>query len=252
MIKIFIFFFSLLLSCSLFAQDTIRIAVAANFFATMKSITQDFNQQTGIKVSISNGATGSLFTQIKHGAPYDLFFSADEKRPKLLEEQGLIEKGSRFTYVTGRLVVWAPNPSKVSPNLADLKLNNPHFRFIAIANPKTAPYGLASIQILKHYGLYQTLKQNNQIALGENVGKVFHYIASGNAQLGLVAKSYVINPNKPIKGKFIEIDKNLHPTIKQQAVILKGKNSKNVQHFLIYLASPKAKKIMTSQGYEVD
>ncbi len=251
MIKIFIFFFSLLLSCSLFAKDTIRIAVAANFFATMKSITQDFNQQTGIKVSISNGATGSLFTQIKHGAPYDLFFSADEKRPKLLEEQGLIEKGSRFTYVTGRLVVWAPNPSKVSPNLADLKLNNPHFRFIAIANPKTAPYGLASIQILKHYGLYQTLKQNNQIALGENVGKVFHYIASGNAQLGLIAKSYASNPNKPLKGEFAEIDKSLYPEIKQQAVVLKGKNSNAVNMFLKYFHSNKVQEKIQTYGYGI-
>ena len=251
MIKIFIFFFSLLLSCSLFAQDTIRIAVAANFFATMKSITQDFNQQTGIKVSISNGATGSLFTQIKHGAPYDLFFSADEKRPKLLEEQGLIEKGSRFTYVTGRLVVWAPNPSKVSPNLADLKLNNPHFRFIAIANPKTAPYGLASIQILKHYGLYQTLKQNNQIALGENVGKVFHYIASGNAQLGLIAKSYASNPNNPLKGEFVEIDKSLYPEIKQQAVVLKGKNSNAVNMFLKYFHSNKVQEKIQTYGYGI-
>ena len=251
MIKIPVFFFSLLLSCSLLAQDMVRIAVASNFYATMKTLTKDFSLQTGIKVSISNGATGSLYTQIKQGAPYDLFFSADENRPKLLEQQGLIEKNSRFTYATGRLVVWSPNPSKVSPNLADLKLNNPHFRFIAIANPKTAPYGLASIQILKYYGLYQTLKHNNKIAQGENIGKAYHYIASGNAQLGLVAKSYVTNPQKPLKGKFIEIDKSLYPTIKQQAVILKGKNSNAVKMFLKYFHSNKVQEKIQSYGYGI-
>jgi len=231
------------------AKDTIHIAVAANFLATMKTLSKTFNQQTGIKVIVSNGATGMLYAQIKRGAPYDLFFAADAKRPALLEQQGLIEPNSRFTYVMGRLVIWSPNADKVSPDLNKFKKNDPNVRFFAIANPKIAPYGVAARAVLQHYGLYQSLSDHNQIVLGENIGKTFHYIASGNAQIGLVAKSYVSNPKQPVKGQFREIDAGLYPKIEQQAVIIKGKASAAVRQFLAFFQSPSAQQQIQRYGY---
>ena len=230
-------------------KGVVRIAVASNFLATFKTVSRDFTEQTGIKVHISNGATGMLYAQIKRGAPYDLFFSADSKRPLLLEEEGLTEPGSRFTYVFGKLVAWSPKPEKISPDLAKLKADNPALRFMAIANPKTAPYGEAAKAALKFYGLYAALKAQNKFALGENVGKAYHYVVSGNAQIGLVAKSYVANPERPVKGAFYDIPNHLYPEIAQQAVLLKGKNSPAVQAFLNYFKSAKVQDLIESRGY---
>lgn len=239
----------LMLSSMAYAQQTIRIAVASNFLATLKALSKDFTKQTGIRVQISNGATGMLYAQIKKGAPYDMFFAADARRPKLLDEQGDIEAGSRFTYVTGKLVSWSLNPNKVTPDLSKLKTDNKNLHFVAIANPKTAPYGTAAVAVLKHYGLYEPLSQSGKIALGENIGKAFHYAASGNAQLGLVAKSYVSNPEKPVGGRYFEIPTNLYPQLVQQAVILKGKDSSAVKTFLKYFKSQAARQRIEAYGY---
>lgn len=232
-----------------YANDSLHIAVASNFLATLKAVSRDFTEETGIKVHVSNGATGMLYAQILRGAPYDLFFSADSKRPLLLEQKGVIEPGSRFTYVIGKLVAWSQNPEKISPNLATLQADNPALRFMAIANPKTAPYGEAAKVVLEFYGLYAPLKAENKIALGENVGKTFHYVISGNAQIGLIAKSYVANPAHPVKGEFYDIPSHLYPEIAQQAVIMKGKNSQAVQAFLSYFKSAKVQAMIEYYGY---
>ena len=208
-----------------YAQESVRIAVAANFLATLKALSKDFTAETGIRVDISNGASGMLYAQIKKGAPYDMFFSADSKRPELLEQEGLIEPGSRFTYVTGKLVSWSPDARKVSPNLMMLNANNNRLRFVAMANPKTAPYGAAALTVLKHYGVYDNLKALNKIAISKNICKTNHYAASSNAQIGLVAKSYVSNPNRPVGGEAFEIPPELYPALKQQAAVLKGRKS---------------------------
>lgn len=239
----------LLLTSSMAYADNIKIAVASNFLATLKALSKDFTKQTGIQVQISNGATGMLYAQIQKGAPYDMFFAADAHRPELLDKEGLIVPGSRFTYVTGKLVSWSPNAVSVSPDLQKLNADNKNLHFVAIANPKTAPYGEAAVVVLKHYGLYEKLSRSGKIALGENIGKTFHYAASGNAQLGLVAKSYVSNPEKPVGGRYFEIPTNLYPKLVQQAVILKGKNTPAVQAFLKYFKSEAARKRIEAYGY---
>lgn len=245
----FLLITTLLISSASWAQDSIRIAVASNFLAALKSLSQDFTQQSGIRVDISNGATGMLYAQIKKGAPYDLFFAADAKRPQLLEQEGLIAPGSRFTYVTGKLVAWSPQPDRVTPQLAQLDINNPNLHFMAIANPKTAPYGEAAQAVLKHYGLYQALKSKRKIALGENIGKTYHYVASRNAQLGLVAKSYVANPDKPVPGEYFEIPAHLYPQLNQQAVVLKNRLSQAVEKFLLFFNSEQARQKIQAYGY---
>ena len=232
-----------------YAQESVRIAVAANFLATLKALSKDFTAETGIRVDISNGASGMLYAQIKKGAPYDMFFSADAKRPELLDQEGLIEPGSRFTYVTGKLVSWSPDARKVSPNLMMLNANNNRLRFVAMANPKTAPYGEAALKVLKYYGVYDNLKALNKIAIGENIGKTYHYAASGNAQIGLVAKSYVSNPKRRVSGEVFEIPSELYPELKQQAVVLKGRKSPQTEAFLKYFNSDKARKLIADYGY---
>jgi len=239
----------MLLSSASYAQETIRIAVASNFLATLKALSKDFTAKTGIRVAISNGASGMLYAQIKKGAPYDMFFSADSKRPEKLEQEGFIEANSRFTYVTGKLVAWSPDASKVSADLTQLKVTNPNLHFLAMANPKTAPYGLAALTVLKHYGLYDALRANNKIAIGENAGKTYHYAATRNAQIGLVAKSYVSNPKKPVGGEVFEIPSELYPVLNQQAVVLKGKKTASVSQFIAYFHSSTAQKKIQFYGY---
>ena len=239
----------ILMSSVAYSEDSVRIAVASNFLTTLKALSQDFTKETGITVHISNGATGMLYAQIKHGAPYDLFFAADAKRPEMLEKEGFIEPGSRFTYVTGKLVAWSPEPEKVSPDLSTLQIDNPHLHFVAIANPKTAPYGEAAVAVLTHFGLYEMLKSQHKIALGENIGKTYQYVVSRNAQLGLVAMSYVSNPEKPVGGVNFEIDQNLYPTLVQQAVVIKGRQSKATQSFLKFLHSEEARQRIQAYGY---
>ena len=234
-------------SSDLGAKERIHIAVASNFLRPMKTLSKDFSQRTKIGVLLSKGPTGMLYAQIKRGAPYDLFFAADVKRPKGLEEEGLIEAGSRFTYAKGKLVSWSKN---FSPDLNLLNPNNPQLRFVAIANPKTAPYGKAALEVLNHFGIGDSLKKKTKLAYGENVGKAYHYVASGNAQIGLVALSYLAHSKKN-QGKIYEIPQNTYSEIIQQAAILKGRKSGPVLKFLEYLNSLKAKKIIRSYGYDL-
>ena len=231
------------------ASQTVHIAVASNFLATLKSLAKSFTAETGIKVYISNGASGMLYNKIKRGAPYDLFFSADAKRPLLLDQEGLIVPGSRFTYVTGRLVVWSPDEAVLPADLSKLDPLDKRLRFMAIANPKTAPYGQAAVAVLKHYSLYKGLSAQQKIALGENVGKAFQYTATGNAQIGLVAKSYVSNPNNPVRGAVSEIPRHLYPQLQQQAVIIKGRETEAVKAFIKYFKSEQAQKQIQLFGY---
>ncbi len=250
-------FWCLLLLCSLtfsghaFASQEVRIAVASNFLIPLKSLAKTFTLQTGIPVYISNGASGMLYAKIKRGAPYDIFFSADTRRPLLLEQEGLIEKGSRFTYVVGRLVAWSPNSKKVSADLSILSASDPALRYLAMANPKTAPYGVASVAVLKHYGLYDALTAQKKIALGESIGKAYQYTVTGNAQIGLVAKSYVSNLETPIKGQVFEIPTDIYPLLAQQSVVIKGRETVAVSKFLAFFRSLYAQQQIKRFGYDL-
>ncbi len=230
-------------------EGTVKIAVASNFLATLKALSEEFTKETGIKVEISNGATGMLYAQIKQGAPYDMLFAADAERPKMLAEEGYAESDTRFTYVTGKLVAWSPEPEKVSADLSILKADNPNLQFLAMANPKVAPYGAAAEIVLNHYGLYDELRALNKIVQGENIGKTYHYAATRSAQIGMVAKSYVSNPDKPVGGEYFEIDSALYPPLVQDAVVLTGRNGAETQAFLKFFDSDKARQHIEAYGY---
>ena len=231
-----------LLFCLLPAgADELRIAVASNFSETLRAIALQFEAHSGHEVVLSAGSTGKHYAQIVNGAPFDLFFAADSQRPQRLEKSGLASH--RFTYARGRLVLWSPDEERVD---ADGKvLERGDFRFIAIANPKLAPYGRAAQQVLEALGLWQRLSR--QRVMGENVGQAFQFVKSGNAALGFVAFAQIKQPALPLTGSFWEVPQSLYTPIEQQAVLLK--DSPAARRFFDYMRSETVRRLISEHGY---
>ncbi len=222
----------------------VRVAVASNFSEVIKVIAERFEKSTGHQVILSFGSTGKHYAQIKNGAPYDVFLAADELRPKLLEQEGIALPGSRFTYAIGKLILWSPRKGYVDSAGAVLKQGT--FRFLAIANPRLAPYGKAAREVLQALGLWKAL--GKQMVRGENIGQAFQYIKSGNAELGFVAYSQVKKPGHPIAGSYWMVPQEMYTPIRQQAVLL-TKNAA-AHAFLSFVRSDAALAIIQSYGYE--
>ena len=235
---------SLPLGASALAAET-RIAVAANFTEPAKEIAAKFEAKTGDKVTLSFGSSGQFYTQIANGAPYEVFLSADSERPTKAEAEGLAVAGSRFTYATGRLVLWSKTPGLVDAKGAVLAKGG--FEKLSIADPKAAPYGLAAVETLTKLKLYDSLK--SKIVTGSSITQAFQYVQTGAAELGFVALSQVINEQGGSRWIVPTAD---HTPIDQQAVLLKtGAESATAKAFLAYLKSKDAKAIIKRYGYEV-
>lgn len=219
----------------------LKIAVASNFTKTMKILVKEFESQSTTRIQLSSGSTGRHYAQIVNGAPYDIFFSADAKRPRILEQQGLIHPNSRFTYAIGSLALLINQPN--IPTLSDLK--SPFVKRIAIANPKLAPYGYATKQLLVKHGLWKGIR--NKIIKGENVSQALHFYTSGNAQAALIAKSQLL-PAQQSQSQ--QISPTHHTPIQQQVVVIN--NSKQAKEFMDFIQSPKAHSIIKSSGYGVE
>ena len=228
----------------------VRIAVAANFQSTLHEIAAQYTRDTGHTTLISSGSSGKFYAQIKHGAPFDVFFSADVTRPRLIEEEGLAVQGSRFTYAIGRLTLWSQDPKLLKKNVPEILSNN-RFTHLAIANPKTAPYGTAAQQTLVALGLWNQVK--NQIVQGENIGQTFHFVYSQNAQLGFVSRSQVWDPKINRAGSWWDVPENLYDPLHQQAVLLThGQHNKVARAFLCYVKGPEARSIIERFGYGLE
>ena len=223
--------------------DEIRIAVASNFAEAIKEIAERFEAKTGHEVILAYGSTGKHYAQIKNGAPFEAFFAADVERPKLLEDEGRALSGSRFTYAVGKLVLWSPKPDVVDANGS--VLNTGDFRFIAIANPKLAPYGKAAKEILQARGVWDQLQK--RIVRGENINQAFQFAHSGNAELGFVAFSKVKRPNRAVPGSFWQPPQSLYSAIDQQAVLLKS--NATARAFMAFVQGEEACTIIQSYGY---
>ena len=239
--RAFILIFSLMLAWPLQA-DELSIAVASNFSALMQQIAHRFEQQTGHRVKISSGATGKHFAQIRQGAPFDAFFAADERRPTLLEQQGLAQ--GRFTYAQGKLLLWSPDPALVDD--AGRVLASERFRYLAIANPKLAPYGRAAQQVLQKLGLWSALRR--RMVRGENIGHAYQFVNSGNAELGFVAASQVLRADRPQRGSWWRVPENYYAPIRQQAVRLNEK--KSTRHFMEFMRSDEIRRLISQNGYQ--
>lgn len=237
----------LLLSSSFSFADEISVAVAGNFFKPLKVLAAQFESQTGHHVQLSVGATGKLYAQITNGAPFELFLAADQKRPAKLVEQQLAVKESQFTYAKGKLVFWSSDPALIDTQGERLK--SPDLQHLAIANPKTAPYGEQAIRALKNLGLYKQLE--DKLIQGQNIGQAFQYVSSGNVQQGILALSQVTKDGEITSGSAWIIPGSLYQAIEQDAVLLeKGKNNPAAREFLAYLKTPEALQIIHSFGYE--
>jgi len=224
----------------------VRLAVAANFTDTARQLGTAFTRRTGHQVSYSFGASGQLATQIQQGAPFDIFLSADVERPLWLEQQGLTVDGSRHVYARGRLVLWSADATRRDLSLAGLKAAR--FSHLAIADPKSAPYGLAAEEMLQKHGLLTPLSP--KIVKGGNISQTYGFIKTGAAELGFVALSQVYGQKT---GRYWLIPAADHSPIEQQVVWLK-RSEKNpaALAFMHFLKSPEARKIIRNQGYEVD
>jgi molybdate transport system substrate-binding protein len=239
---------ALALASTLAVADEVQVAVAANFAGPMKPIAADFEKATGHKLSVSLGATGKFYAQIQNGAPFEVFLSADDTTPAKLEQEGLAVTGSRFTYAVGKLALWSAKPGFVDAKGNVLKQNK--FVHLALANPKTAPYGAAAVETLTRLGLLESVSP--KFVQGENIAQAQQFVASGNAELGFVALSQVQENGKLTSGSVWIVPENLHAPILQDAVLLtKGKDSAAAKAFLEYLQGKKAQAIIKGYGYDL-
>lgn len=229
--------------------EEVRVAVASNFHNPLKVIAGKFEKQSGHKIRAITGSTGKLYAQILHGAPFDLFLAADSKRPLLLEKNGQAKMGSRLTYAQGRLALWSVNPDAFSVD-GILSLDKMNIKRLALANPKTAPYGLAARQTLEKLDLWKKL--GARAVRGENIGQTFQFVLSGNVQLGFVALSQVLDPKNKSKGKYWKVPSDFHDPLNQDAVLLeRGNGNPAAKDFLEFLKSELARKVIISYGYDL-
>ncbi len=226
----------------------VSVAVASNFTAPMKAIAQAFERDTGHKAILSFGATGQFYAQIKNGAPFAVLLAADDETPARLEREGVAVPGTRFTYATGKIVLWSKKADLVDTNGEILKTGK--FDKLALANPKLAPYGAAAMQVLEKLNLTKQL--GPKLVEASNIGQTFQFVSSGNAALGFVALSQVFENGKLKEGSGWVVPSNLYSPIKQDAVLLtSGKANVAAQALLQYLRSDKAKAIIVSFGYDL-
>ena len=244
-----IVFFGSLMGTSQAVADELKVAVASNFYPTMKVIAKRYESKTDgssgqqHKVILIPGSSGKHYAQIMNGAPFDVFFSADTERVRLLEQEGRVLAGMRFTYALGKLILWSS-----IDNYVDSKgevLNKKDFRYLAIANPKLAPYGKSAEEALRSLKLWTNLKE--RLVQGENIAQTFQFISTGNAKLGFVAYSQIMNPGLSIDGSFWEVPQSIYKPIEQQAVLLK--DSYIGREFLSFVKSDESLSIIYESGY---
>jgi molybdate transport system substrate-binding protein len=223
--------------------DELRIAVAANFTQPLSQIARLYETSTGNRVILIPGSTGKHFAQISNGAPFDIFYAADAKRPELLEAAGLGIAGSRYNYAIGRLVLWSPLPGFVDPDGAVLATDS--FRYLAIANPKLAPYGRAAQETLERMNQWERLQP--KLVRGENISQAMHFVRSGNAELGLLARSQLVV--QADAGSSWPVPERLHTPIMQQAIALR--DTQAVRQFMQFSRSAAAREIIRNYGYDL-
>ncbi len=228
--------------------EEVLVAVAANFSTPMKRIAADFEHDSGHKARLAFGATGAFYAQIRNGAPFQLLLSADEETPARLVQDGLADASSRFTYAIGSLVLWSAKAGFVDAR-GDMLKAAP-FAKLALANPRTAPYGRAAVETLASLGLLGALEP--RFVQGENIAQTFQFVSTGNAELGFVALSQVWKDGALSEGSAWLVPAELHQPIRQDAVLLTAaRNNAAAVALLQYLKSDKAKAIIRAYGYRI-
>ncbi|QHE87009.1 molybdate ABC transporter substrate-binding protein [Hydrogenophaga sp. BPS33] len=225
-----------------------NVAVAANFADPIKAVASVLQKTTGHTLKITVGATGGLYAQIKNGAPFDVMLAADTKTPAQLETDGLAQPHSRFTYATGKLVLWSADAAKVDAQGSVLKGED--FRKLAIANPKTAPYGAAAVEVMNKLGLSAALTP--KLVQGESIGQTYNFAHTGNAEIAFVAMSQVLNEGRLKNGSMWVVPQNLYAPIQQDAVLLKrAADNEAAVALMKLLKSDNIKTLIRSYGYSI-
>ena len=237
---------TLALNCAWAAE--VHVAVAANFTAPMQKIAAEFEKDTGHKAVLAFGSTGRFYSQIRNGAPFQFLLSADQETPARLEKEGHGVPGTRFTYATGRLVLWSAQPAVVDDKGEVLR--KPGTERIAVADPRLAPYGAAALETMTRLGLVAGLQP--RLVQGESIAQTFQFVSTGNALLGFVALSQVMVDGRIEKGSAWIVPASLHAPIRQDALVLSsGKDNAAVAALAAYLRGDKARAIIRSHGYEI-
>ena len=223
--------------------ETTHIAVASNFTVTMKALISAFEKASPHKIKASYGSSGKIYAQIKHGAPFQIFFSADQAKPSALHNAGYAHS-QPFTYAYGALALWSSQAEFKQQEIARLKAGE--FNKLSLANPKLAPYGIAAIEVLNQLKLAESTR--TKWITGENIAQTYQFVGSGNADLGFVALSQVIN-----KFDYWPVPAHLHNAIRQDAVLLKsGQDNAAAKAFIQFTASKQSQVIIESYGYSYD
>lgn len=234
---------ALLTVSTLSHADTTLVAVAANFTKPMTELAEVFEKTTGHSAKLSFGSSGKFVTQIENGAPFEVFLSADDKSLAKLQQDGFAVANSNFTYAIGKLVLWS-----ATANLVDDQgqiLTKGGFKHLALADPKLAPYGAAAVEVLKNQKVFDKLQA--LFVQGENISQTYQFVSTGNAELGFVALSQVIDSPT---GSLWKIPENLYSPLRQDVVLLKkGEGNPAAPALLQFLKSPEAKAIIAKYGY---
>ena len=228
------------------AAPSLTIAAAADLKYALDSLVTIFKrQQPAAKVTVVYGSSGKFYEQLRHGAPFDLYFSADSDYPRRLQQAGLTA-GAPQPYALGRLVLWS---KKLNPNAQGIgTLLNPRVKYVAIANPAHAPYGRLAEEVLHHYQLYDQVKP--KLVLGENIGQAAQYAATGAADAGLLAYALALSPELRRAGHFYLIPASAHSPLQQSFVVLKrAQGNATAAAFAAFVASPAARQALRKYGF---
>jgi molybdate transport system substrate-binding protein len=227
--------------------DEISVAVAANFLNPLRALQTEFEHTSGHDILITAGSTGQLYAQITNGAPFAVLLAADREHPRLLAEEGWGDPSSVFTYAIGRLVLWSREAALVDESSLS-KLGEARFRWLAIAEPRLAPYGAAAREVLEALGVWQTLQP--RMVRGQNIAQTFAFVETQNAEIGLVALSQALAYEG--SASYILVPQELYEPIRQDAIVLRGaaRNSAALE-FLAFLKGPVAAEIIERHGYAV-
>lgn len=226
----------------------VSAAVASNFAAPMERIVALFQRESGHTVKVSLGSSGKFYSQIQNGAPFDVFLAADEKHPKLLEQEGLAVANSRFVYALGKLVLWSVKPGFVDDKGAVLSKGS--YNKIAYADSKLAPYGLAAQETLQKMNLWD--KVQSKMVTGESIAQTYQFAATGNAELAFIALSQITKDGKATEGSWWIVPTDMYNPIKQSVVQLTAAKDKTAaQAFMTFLKSEKVVAVIRSFGYEL-
>jgi molybdate transport system substrate-binding protein len=249
MVRKLLIFAILLITFSFAAAEDLTVAAAADLSSVLPEIAAQYKKQTGQEIRLSFGSSGNLTTQIQNGAPFDIFFSADEDYPKQIIDQGLGEKDTLYRYAVGRLVVWVPKGYLSNFKLRGIaSLDEPSCKKIAIANPKFAPYGRAAEAALKRSGIYDAVAA--RLVIGENVSQASQFLESGNATCGLIPLSHALKMKSP--GEYWAVPLDAYPPLNQATVVLtRSRQKAAARKFLDFVRTPEATSLLNRYGFSL-